>query len=50
MAILGSHFENGWEETREDIIRKIEDVRGKIDVEQTLRDEEVSTTVNRFGE
>lgn len=50
MAILGTHFENGWEETSEEIIGKIEDVRGKMDVEQTLRDEEVTAIVNRFGE
>jgi len=32
------------------LIGKVEEVRNKMDAEETLRDEEVTSTVNHFGE
>lgn len=50
MAVLGSEFENGWEEARQEIGQAMGELRGKMESDQLARDETVNFVVNSFGE
>lgn len=50
MAALGSQFDSGWEEAREDLTSKIDDLKVGIDQEEAARDEAVNYMVNSFGD
>ena len=50
MIVLGNHFESGWEEAKEELISKIQDIRLKMEVEEGAKDEAVNYMVNSFGE
>ena len=50
MAVIGSHFENGWEETKEEVTSQIEDLKAQMDSEEAAKDEAVNFMVNSFGE
>lgn len=50
MTALGSHFESGWEEAREELTSKIDDLKASIDQEEAVRDEAVNYMVNSFGD
>lgn len=50
MAALGSQFESGWDEARDEILGDIDKVRSKIEHEEAARDEIVTFMVTNFGE
>jgi hypothetical protein len=37
MAVLGNHFESGWEEAKEDICSKIVDLKTRMDADEVAQ-------------
>jgi hypothetical protein len=38
MTVLGNHFESGWEEAKEEVTTKLEDLRARMDLEEVAKD------------